>query len=134
MAYRSEYERFLGDLGTAMVADAAPRTLRALGSKASIDVGVVGEITFPHRLQGMTRMEEVDAEIAEAVRGGVERIQIYSLDGLSSLGGPSGTLPRPKTGLVESGDSSKQPRGVWKRFKVWAFNRALRLLLISIRD
>ena len=66
MAYRSEYERWLGHLGWALARDTARRARGALGGRAGLDVGVVGDITFPHLIRGMAHLAEVQAELQAA--------------------------------------------------------------------
>ena len=93
MAYRSEYERIVSralggvgvNLGSALARDVAARTLKALGDRASIDVGVVGDIEFPHKLHGFSSLGELDSELQAVSEQGVRRAQVYRLEGWVSL-------------------------------------------------
>lgn len=121
MAYRSEYERLIGHLGWSLCRDTARRAVRLLGSRAALDVGVVGDIVFPHVLHGMGRMEEVRAELRAAREGGVRRIQIYWLSGLIGL---------EDWTLVGQIEPALPLRGEWiGRFKVGLLKRVVRVAL-----
>ena len=93
MAYRSEYERIVSralggvgvNLGSALSGDVAARALKVLGDRASIDVGVLGDIEFPHKLKGFSSLRELDAELHAVSEQGVQRAQVYRLEGWASL-------------------------------------------------
>lgn len=86
MAYRSEYEKILGHVGSALARDTALRAKQCLGERSSVDIGVVGDISFPHRIEGMRDAGDLEEELTASAQAGVRRIQIYRLEGLISLG------------------------------------------------
>ena len=82
MAYRSEYERIVGKMNSRMIYEYSKRALKKYGNQASIDLGVVGNIEFPHPIQGYQDPKLLFQDIAAAKAAGINRIQVYSLDGM----------------------------------------------------
>jgi len=115
MAYRSEYENFLGYLGSALVRDTAQRARQCLGGRASVDVGVVGDISFPHRIEGMKGARDLEQELSGAAQAGVSRIQIYRLEGIRALGLEPSPTPGEQGGMA-----------ILPRIKIWVMNALVR--------
>ena len=83
MAYRSEYERILGKMNPRVVYEYSKRSKQQFGDKAAIDLGVVGDISYPHEIKGYKKPSELWKDISAAKAGGIDRIQVYALDGMN---------------------------------------------------
>lgn len=84
MTYRSEFERIVGEMNSRLVYEYALKAKGKYGDKAGIDIGVVGNIEFPHKLTGYSKPSRLWEDIAAAKMAGINRIQIYCLDGINS--------------------------------------------------
>jgi len=82
MAYRSEFERMVGNLNPRIVYEYSRRAILQYGNRAGIDLGVVGDISFPHEVQGYQEPSQLHEDISAARAAGISRIQAYSLDGM----------------------------------------------------
>jgi hypothetical protein len=84
MAYRSEFERLIGEMNSRLVYDYSLKAKEMYGEKAGIDLGVVGNIEFPHKLTGYSDPSRLWEDIAAAKAAGITKIQVYCLEGIHS--------------------------------------------------
>ncbi len=82
MSYRSEFERMLGRMNSRVVYEHALRAKARYGEKASMDVGVVGDIEFPHPVRGYRRPKRLLQDLGALQAAGISRAQIYCWEGL----------------------------------------------------
>jgi hypothetical protein len=84
MAYRSEFERIIGEMNSRLVYEYGLKAKEIYGKKAGIDLGVVGNIEFPHKLTGYSSPTRLWEDMAAAKAAGINDIQIYCLEGINS--------------------------------------------------
>lgn len=84
MAYRSEFEKIVGRINSRLVYDYGRRAKAAFGDKAGLDLGVVGNLTFPHPLVGYQEPSRLKEDLAATKAAGINAVQVYSLDGMVS--------------------------------------------------
>lgn len=84
MAYRSEFERIIGEMNSRLVYEYSSKAKEIYGERAGIDLGVVGNIEFPHKLTGYAHPSRLWEDIAAAKAAGLKDIQIYCLEGINS--------------------------------------------------
>ncbi len=84
MAYRSEFERLVGKMNSRLVYEYSLQARKVYGKRAGIDLGVVGNIEFPHKLEGYSHPSRLWEDISAAKAAGISSIQIYCLDGIPS--------------------------------------------------
>lgn len=97
MLYRPEFEKILGKgLSSKIIELYAKRAKRMFGPDVGIDLGEAGFVPFPIPFQGFRHPSELQSDIAAVHRAGLNRIHVYSLDGMTELG-LSKWLTRMKT-------------------------------------
>jgi hypothetical protein len=84
MAYRSEFERLVGEMNSRLVYDYSLQARKVYGNRAGIDLGVVGNIEFPHKLEGYSDPNRLWEDISAAKAAGISSIQVYCLDGIQT--------------------------------------------------
>jgi hypothetical protein len=84
MAYRSEFERIIGEMNSRLVYDYSLKAKEMYGEKAGVDLGVVGNIEFPHKLTGYSDPSRLWEDISAAKAAGITKIQVYCLEGIHS--------------------------------------------------
>jgi len=85
MAYRSEFERLVGKMNSRLVYEYSVQAKKVYGNRAGIDLGVVGNIEFPHKLEGYSDPSRLWEDIAAVKAAGISNIQVYCLDGIQSV-------------------------------------------------
>jgi hypothetical protein len=86
MLYRVEIQRILGKVTSNLVYQYAKRAHKYFGNRASVAVGEVGPVQYPHPMQGFTDPQDLHNDIAAAKAAGIDQIEIYSLDGMMDKG------------------------------------------------
>ena len=84
MIYRSEFERIVGVMNSRIIYEYGLKAKAKFGDKAGLDLGVVGNIEFPHKLDGYSEPHRLWEDIAAAKASGINQMQIYCLDGIDS--------------------------------------------------
>ncbi|MGK5088906.1 hypothetical protein WDW86_15210 [Bdellovibrionota bacterium FG-2] len=82
MAYRSEFKTIIGGINSRLVYTYGQRARAAFGGQAGLDLGIVGNLTFPHPLIGYQEPSRLKEDLAAARAAGIGNLQIYSLDGM----------------------------------------------------
>lgn len=82
MSYRSEFERILGRMNARSVYEHGLRARMRYGEKAGIDLGVVGDIDFPHPVRGYRNPKRLLQDLEALQAAGIERAQIYCWEGM----------------------------------------------------
>jgi hypothetical protein len=110
MLYRPEFQRFAHGLGPRIVYDYARTLGRLFPGKASVDLGEVGTAGYPAPSPGYVDPENLHQDVAAALAAGIDRIHVYSLEGMLQQGGTARWLvparprcPRPslRASLIE---------------------------------
>ncbi|MES2966126.1 MAG: hypothetical protein V4760_19760 [Bdellovibrionota bacterium] len=105
MVYRPELEKILGEgLSSRIVKTYSKRAKKKFGVRAAIDIGEAGFVPFPVPFQGFREPAELQTDLAAVRSVGIDRIHIYSLDGLTELGvatwlAPTRIKPIPRIDL-----------------------------------
>ena len=82
MSYRSEFERMIGRMNSRVVYDHGLRAKARYGEKAGIDLGVVGDIEFPHPVRGYQNPKRLHQDLGALRAAGIGRAQIYCWEGM----------------------------------------------------
>ena len=86
MVYRVEFQRVLGPVGPWIVYEYAKRAHSFFGSRAGLDIGEAGHVSYPAPFSGYTDPQDLKDDLAAVSAAGLEKIHIYSLDGISERG------------------------------------------------
>jgi hypothetical protein len=94
MVYQSSYARFMGAwVGSALIESYSGSARTHFGERATMALGVVGAVGITPSEEYCYREADLLAEDAAAARfAGIERIEIYSLDGILLNGDPDAWL------------------------------------------
>ena len=82
MSYRSEFERMTGRMNARVVYEHGLRAKARYGEKAAIDLGVVGDIEFPHPVRGYRNPKRLHQDLGALRAAGIQRAQIYCWEGM----------------------------------------------------
>ena len=86
MLYRAEFMKERKSIGAHIVYEYAMRARRYFGDRASIDLGEVGQVTYPTPFTGYLDQKELQADLEAVDAAGISNIHIYSLDGMQKEG------------------------------------------------
>jgi hypothetical protein len=87
MLYRPEFQRALRGIGPRIIYDYALRAARLFPpEKLTIDLGEVGTVGYPDPVKGYVDPSELWKDMAAVQAAGVDRIGLYSLDGILEEG------------------------------------------------
>jgi hypothetical protein len=84
MVYRPEFSEMIGKTGADVVYAYSRRARQKYGDRAAIDLGEAGAVSFPQPKQGYADPRLLQQDIAAAQAAGIERINVYSLDGITT--------------------------------------------------
>jgi len=82
MSYRSEFERMIGRMNSRVVYEHGLRAKARYGEKAGIDLGVVGDIEFPHAVHGYRNPKRLHQDLGALRAAGISRAQVYCWEGM----------------------------------------------------
>ncbi|MGE3973248.1 MAG: hypothetical protein AB7F59_01845 [Bdellovibrionales bacterium] len=105
MVYRPEFINLLGPIGSDIVYEYAKMAKRYVGAKAAIDLGEIGSSVFPIPVKGFQKPEELISDLRAVREARITEINLYSLDGLS-------TMPNPDLWIQTTGTNTPAPS--WK--------------------
>lgn len=87
MAYRTEFRNLAGRMGGDIVRRYAQDANRFFGSRAGLDLGVIGTPGFAGSAHGYTDPQDLAIDLLAARAGGIGRMNLFSLDGMLEQGG-----------------------------------------------
>lgn len=134
MIYRPEFAKIMGPVGSDLVSLYAQRARAKFGDRAGVDLGEIGDVQFPEPTKGFSDPEELRNDLSASRAAGIQRLHVYSLDGMrSSAAASTSKFPKPEAWMVEFAfhsdpQQSVLPISMKTRLFLWALDLFAKLL------